>query len=63
MEQECLSKQKKNDRRDGHQLRRRIGPLLDFKNTSNWNKELYYVNLYSVLDWMEKKAKKEGERL
>lgn len=48
---------------DGHQLRKRIGPLLDFKNTSNWNQELYYVNLYSVLDWMEKKATKKGERL
>lgn len=44
---------------DGHQLRKRIAPLLDVKNTSNFSKELFYVNLYSVWDWMEKKAEKK----
>jgi len=44
---------------DGHQLRKRIDPLLDAKNTSNFSKELFYVNLYSVWDWMEKKAAKK----
>lgn len=42
---------------DGHQLRKRIEHLLNAKNTSNFSKELFYVNLYSVWDWMEKKAK------
>lgn len=44
---------------DGHQLRKRIEPLLDAKNNSNFNKELFYANLYSVWDWMEKKVAKK----
>jgi hypothetical protein len=44
---------------DGHQLRKRIEHLLNAKNTSNFSKELFYVNLYSVWDWMEKKAAKK----
>ena len=44
---------------DGHQLRKRIEPLLNAKNTSNFSKELFYVNLYSIWDWMDKKAAKK----
>jgi len=44
---------------DGHQLRKRIEPLLNAKNTSNFSKELFYVNLYSVWEWMDKKAAKK----
>ena len=44
---------------DGHQLRKRIAPLVDAKNTSNFSKELFYANLYSIWDWMEEKAAKK----
>ena len=44
---------------DGHQLRKRIAPLLEAKNTSNFSKELFYVNLYSIWNWMDKKVEKK----
>ena len=43
---------------DGHQLKKRIKPLLEAKNKSNNSQQLYYVNIFAVLDWMEKKDKK-----
>lgn len=42
---------------DGFGLRRRIEPLLEAKNSYGKSKELYYVNIYSVLDWFDKRKK------
>ena len=43
---------------DGHQLKKRIEPLLEAKNKSNDSQQLFYVNIFAVLDWMEKRNKK-----
>lgn len=47
---------------EGHQLRSRIQPLLELKNKSSNSKELFYVNIYSVLNWMDKKAIKKAKK-
>lgn len=43
---------------DSHQLKNRIEPLLDSKNKSNNTQQLFYTNIFSVLDWMRKKKLK-----
>jgi hypothetical protein len=43
---------------DGYLLRKRIEPILESKN-SNTGNEIYYINTYSLLQWMDKKAVKE----
>ena len=43
---------------DGHQLRKRIEPLMDIKNQSKNSKEVFYNDTKSVLLWMDKKAAK-----
>lgn len=40
---------------DGHQLKKRIEPLLKSKNRSNNTKQLYYQNIIAVLEWMKTK--------
>ena len=42
---------------DGFGLRRRIEPLLEAKNSYGKSKELYYVNIYSVLNWLDKRKR------
>ena len=44
---------------DGHQLRKRIEPLIESKNQSNNSKELFYNDTISVLMWMEKYKNKK----
>lgn len=44
---------------DGHQLRKRIEPLIDTKNQSQNSKEIFYNDTISVLLWMDKKAAKK----
>ena len=44
---------------DGHQLRKRIEPLIETKNCSKNTNELFYNDTLSVLQWMEKKAAKK----
>lgn len=44
---------------DGHQLRKRIEPLIETKNQKNNSKELFYNDTISVLMWMEKKYQTE----
>ena len=43
---------------DGPQIRRRIGPLIQQKNSGNTG-EVFYNDTLEVLEWMEKRAKKE----
>lgn len=43
---------------DSHQLKKRIEPLLDSKNKSNNTQQLFYTNIFSVLDWMRKRKLK-----
>ena len=43
---------------DSHQLKKRIEPLLESKNKSNNTQQLFYTNIFSVLDWMRKKKLK-----
>lgn len=43
---------------DGHQLKKRIEPLLESKNISNNSQQMYYVNILAVLDWMKKRNNK-----
>ena len=42
---------------DGHQLRKRIEPLIESKNQSNNSKELFYNDTLSILSWMGKYKK------
>ena len=44
---------------DGHQLRKRIGPIIESKNSSKNSTELFYNDTLSVLEWMDKKAAKK----
>ena len=44
---------------DGHQIRSRIEPMIESKNSSNNAKERFYDDTLSVLKWMEKKAAKK----
>ena len=44
---------------DGHQLRKRIEPVIENKNSSMNSKELFYNDTLSVLAWMDKKAVKK----
>ena len=44
---------------DGHQIRKRIEPVIESKNSSKNSKELFYDDTLSVLRWMEKKAAKK----
>ena len=43
---------------DGHLLRKRVEPILDAKNAISFNNELFYVNWYSIIEWMEETQKK-----
>ena len=47
---------------DGHQLRKRIEPLIDSKNQSKNSKEVFYNDTKSVLLWMDKKAAKNEHK-
>ena len=40
---------------DGHQLRKRIEPLIVSKNQTGNTKEVFYNDTISVLSWMKKK--------
>lgn len=42
---------------DGNQLKNRIEPLLEAKNKSNTTNELFYKNIYTVLQKMDNKSK------
>ena len=42
---------------DGHLLRKRIEPILETKNNKTGT-EIYYANIYSILEWMDRKSKK-----
>ena len=44
---------------DGHQLRKRIEPMIESKNSSKNSKEQFYNDTMSVLTWMDKKAAKK----
>ena len=44
---------------DGFGLRRRIEPLLEAKNSWGKTRELYYVNIYAVLNWFDKQKGKK----
>ena len=44
---------------DGHQIRKRIEPVIESKNSSKNSKEQFYDDTRSVLRWMEKKAAKK----
>ena len=44
---------------DGHQIRKRIEPVIESKNSSKNSKEQFYDDTLSVLRWMEKKAVKK----
>lgn len=44
---------------DGHQIRKRIEPVIENKNSSKNSKEQFYDDTLSVLRWMEKKAAKK----
>lgn len=44
---------------DGHQIRKRIEPVIENKNSSKNSKEQFYNDTLSVLRWMEKKAAKK----
>lgn len=44
---------------DGHQIQKRIEPVIDSKNRSKNSKEQFYDDTLSVLRWMEKKAAKK----
>lgn len=47
---------------DGHQLRKRIEPLINTKNQSKNSKEVFYNDTKSVLLWMDKKAAKNEHK-
>lgn len=40
---------------DGSGLRKRMEPLLDEKNSHGNTSELYYVNIYAVMKWFDRK--------
>lgn len=44
---------------DGHQIRKRIEPMIESKNSSKNSKEQFYNDTMSVLTWMDKKAAKK----
>lgn len=44
---------------DGFLLKNRIDPLLESKNSGKTGTEIYYLNIYAVMHWMEKKSKYE----
>ena len=44
---------------DGPQIRRRIDPLIQAKNSGSDKQKLFYDDTLSVLEWMEKRAAKE----
>ena len=44
---------------DGHQIRKRIEPIIESKNTNANSTEQFYDDTLSVLKWMEKKAAKK----
>ena len=44
---------------DGHQIRSRIEPIIESKNSSNNSKEQFYNDTLSVLAWMDKRAAKK----
>ena len=44
---------------DGHQLRKRIEPIIEIKNSSHNQKEKFYNDTLSVLAWMDRKAEKK----
>ena len=44
---------------DGHQLQKRIEPMIESKNSSKNSKEQFYNDTMSVLAWMDKKAAKK----
>ena len=43
---------------DGHQIKKRIEPLLESKNRDSGSQELYYKNIRTVLERMKKRDKK-----
>lgn len=43
---------------DGNQLRKRIEPIIETKNKSRRTNELFYNDILSVLQWMDKKTSK-----
>lgn len=45
---------------DGFLLKNRIEPLLESKNSGKTGNEIYYSNIYKVMQWMDKKSKKES---
>ena len=47
---------------DGHQIRKRIEPIMESKHQSSNSKEIFYNDTLSVLDWMDKKAGKNEHK-
>jgi hypothetical protein len=48
---------------DGYQIRSRIEPIIESKNSSKNSKEQFYGDTLSVLNWMEKETEKTKKKL
>ena len=47
---------------DGDQIKKRICPIIEVKNSSNNSNELFYNDILAVLAWMDKKHKSKKKK-